>query len=564
MIVIFVTTMNNIDSQNEIRRQIESNDPELDKLTIGHNPYRPQSWDYLPPDGDWERDGRGIGNNEHIKELRFERDLPGHLSRDKFEAFCRGFACNKSIEKLVIDCPELFGGEIFNILSPFFEQNVNLRCLWVSFSVRSTSNIARLLAASLSRFKTLIEFHCWGGRHGDNDLGTLIQALAGHSQLTNMGLRGNEVGGRGLAALEASLVNPALAQLDLGHCSLDDERAVILAAALLGRTSALRRLGLSENDNITIVGWRAIFALLQSPHLFLEELDLAQNSIDDDVAILLANALANSTNFKVLDLTEVIGDITIEGWRALFGALQSPRCMLQELNVGSNGLDDGVVSYLANSLSGNGVLRNLDLSFSGNVSPSGWREFSAVLQNPNSALEKLDLKINNSTKDNDLLVSFADSLTRNAKLKELFLDYDKDNTIGWDALSNAMCNNSSIDATFNSNHTLERTIDPDDEIDDESRLPSDLHTLLQLNRENTKIEAARCKILQCHFSGSDISIQPFIDFDLKALPHAIAWMAKDEHGSSLLYTFVQNTTLFVGIGGVTKTGGEPRSKRQKM
>ena len=95
-------------------------------------------------------------------------------------------------------------------------------------------------------------------------------------------------------------------------------------------------------------------------------------------------------------------------------------------------------------------------------------------------------------------------------------------------------------------------------------MPSDLRSLLQLNRENTKIEAARRKILQCHFSGSDISIQPFIAMDLNALPHAIAWMARDEHGSSLLYTFARNTTLFVGIGGVTKTEGEPNSKRQKM
>ena len=61
-------------------------------------------------------------------------------------------------------------------------------------------------------------------------------------------------------------------------------------------------------------------------------------------------------------------------------------------------------------------------------------------------------------------------------------------------------------------------------------------------------------------------MQPFIDMDLKALPRAIAWIAKDEQGSSLLYQFVRNTSLFVDIDGVPahKGGVEPKAKRQKL
>ena len=47
-------------------------------------------------------------------------------------------------------------------------------------------------------------------------------------------------------------------------------------------------------------------------------------------------------------------------------------------------------------------------------------------------------------------------------------------------------------------------------------------------------------------------MQPFIDLDLKALPRVIAWMAKDEYGSSLCYQFVRYTTFFVGLGGIAK------------
>ena len=281
----------------------------------------------------------------------------------------------------------------------------------------------------------------------------------------------------------------------------------------------------------------------------------------------LAAALVNNTHLKVLDLSESGRDITNEGWEALFNALQSNQCVLQELNLGDNLFGDQEVTYLANSLSNNSLLRHLSLRhlyYSGNrppVTPSGWRAFSAVLQNPNSALETVDLQCNSI--NDDALVSFANSLVHNSKVKELFLHQNRITLAGWGALSNVLCNRASITATFNSNHTLQRVLEPGNDARAESRFPSDVRTSLQLARENTKIEAARRKILKVHFSG-DLSIQPFIHMNLKALPNAIAWMARDEHGSSLLYKFVRNTTLFVGIGRASQSEGEPKSKRQKM
>ena len=115
------------------RRQIESDDPDLTKLTIGdQNDYQLSLGEgnyYYPHDGDWGRDGKGIGRNTHIKELCFGCGLHDNVSRDQFEAFCEGMAGNKSIERLEISCGGLYGGEIFNILSTFFQQNRNLRCL---------------------------------------------------------------------------------------------------------------------------------------------------------------------------------------------------------------------------------------------------------------------------------------------------------------------------------------------------------------------------------------------------------------------------------------------------
>ena len=113
------------DRLKETRRQIESNDPDLTNLTI--NTYS-DKYNYLPHDGDWERDGNAIGGNVHINELCFAFNLGTVVARDKFESFCRGLANNESIEKLGIGCCALFGGEIFTMLCPFFEKNCNLYC----------------------------------------------------------------------------------------------------------------------------------------------------------------------------------------------------------------------------------------------------------------------------------------------------------------------------------------------------------------------------------------------------------------------------------------------------
>jgi Ran GTPase-activating protein (RanGAP) involved in mRNA processing and transport len=270
---------------------------------------------------------------------------------------------------------------------------------------------------------------------------------------------------------------------------------------------------------------------------------LQENSLDDTTAHSLANALVNDTRLKVLSLSNN-PNITTAGWQALFGALQSPHCILQRLHLQENDLEDFDVSYLVNSLASNHTSRCLDMYWNHQVTSLGWRTFSAILQNSSSSLQKIDLRQN--IIDDDTLSSLAHSLMRNTKLKELLLDEHLGSiTItGWDAISNVLCDKSSIDATFNSNHTLQYVVKHNYR-SEESILPSDLITLLRLNRENTKIiEAARRKTIEVHFS-----LQTFIDMDLKTLPYAVAWMAKDGYGSSLLYQFVLNTTLFHDVRG---------------
>ena len=179
----------------------------------------------------------------------------------------------------------------------------------------------------------------------------------------------------------------------------------------------------------------------------------------------------------------------------------------------------------------------------------GWEALASILRNPKSELVELDIAYSNSM-NNTALASIADALRGNNKLKEMPLEWDRHLRCitNWKPLTNVMCDKSSIKATFDSNHTLER-LGTNSKVGGYSfsegvlGLPSELRNLFLLNRNLDPVEAARCKIIETHFSGN-FSMNPFLDMETKVLPQLMAWMAKDNRGTALLYHFIRNSSIF--------------------
>jgi hypothetical protein len=134
--------------------------------------------------------------------------------------------------------------------------------------------------------------------------------------------------------------------------------------------------------------------------------------------------------------------------------------------------------------------------------------------------------------------SFADALVENNSLKRLIVDcypYNKVTSYGYDAFTNILCDTSSILNTFNSNHTLEIICHEScDYYEFYRSIGNVVLSLLKINRECSVSEAARLKIINTHFSGSEINMRPFMEMNLSVRPHAIAWMAKDMRVYELL------------------------------
>ena len=99
----------------------------------------------------------------------------------------------------------------------------------------------------------------------------------------------------------------------------------------------------------------------------------------------------------------------------------------------------------------------------------------------------------------------------------LYLDNNPSITaVGWQSFSQTLCNTSSVNATFLSNHTLFNLGDEADE-------NAIIGPLLDLNERNDKKEVATIKILQSH---DDFDMLPFFEWEFKVLPLVVGWLER--------------------------------------
>ena len=92
----------------DVQRQLASNDPKRARLAVSTIV------------GDWGRLRTYIGRNTTLKELDCSLLNGDEITKRDFNKFFRGVAYNRSIQKLLFDRCDLYGGEIFSILVTLF------------------------------------------------------------------------------------------------------------------------------------------------------------------------------------------------------------------------------------------------------------------------------------------------------------------------------------------------------------------------------------------------------------------------------------------------------------
>ena len=278
--------------------------------------------DYVPEgvnDMGWL--GYFISKNDHLKELYLRPFMPpsGVSIAEVIEPFCMGVNHNRSIHKLSLGSMDLFGGKIFTMLGPFFENNNSLVNLTMH-ECHLGDDGWRLLALAIgsSTNKSLTEVILENNNISDEALVDIITALSMCPRLQHLDFDGNRLHKNGCKALSTLLQHSAtkLQHLDLSNNEIDDEGIDALVPGLK-TCSHLQKLRLCNTTSITNRGWRHLVSILETPTSNLKELNIYGSTIDNETLAAFANSLVNNRTLHRLNLSDNPPNLSItdEGWK---------------------------------------------------------------------------------------------------------------------------------------------------------------------------------------------------------------------------------------------------------
>jgi Ran GTPase-activating protein (RanGAP) involved in mRNA processing and transport len=325
-----------------------------------------------------------------------------------------------------------------------------------------------------------------------------------------------------LTQLETLTVNP------LSNYGDNDHLCVALGN-LLESGVRLKHLSLDENY-IGDVGVTALVQGLRCSGSSLKVLDLCDGSIGSEGLSTLTAALTNCTRLERLDLSYNNFSMAAAGLRSLSDWLQT--ATLTELRFYDCGINDRGLRALAKGAVNHCKL--IDLKWNTDITTRGLKYLSKRLQSGSCRLERLIL----TCVTNDHAEVLARGLAGNKTLKCLQLFGNGDNIAitpaGWLTLIKELCDTSSINNIYNSNHTVYELWEDhknygfwdylDYDYDMElGGLARDLALYLRLNEKYPQ-HAARCKILVNH---KHLDMTPLLrQLELKCLPLVIGWFER--------------------------------------
>jgi hypothetical protein len=287
-------------SSGDILLRLERNDPHLTNICLHHqDPYFPENNDI-----EWFFLGHILGNNTHIADLSILNSFDGEaISTTNERALYAGLEHNRSIQNLHFTgpLPGLFG--FVHPSNQFWEENTNLVQLDLNGLELGRREMNTLYSIITTKTKNLISFgitHCWsidadcflgeddglfsiflrtlsnmdhslkrlelqGNTIGFPSLNKLVRTIRRwHPDLEELNLQDNIMGYFSCCALASLLRDPTvcLSCLDLWSCSINDDCALLLADALRHNNS-LQFVNLRDN-NFTVggIGWKAFSTLL--------------------------------------------------------------------------------------------------------------------------------------------------------------------------------------------------------------------------------------------------------------------------------------------------------------
>ena len=310
--------------------------------------------------------------------------------------------------------------------------------------------------------------------------------------------------------------NDHVTWLDVENCHLSVESFSALVDGLKGNTS-ITKLGLGSNPSIlSEEGMQVLSSYLNHENCRVSELNLQSMDMDNTKLRRLLPMLQNSTKLTCLNLNN--------------NYLYVQDSPLDELHLVTN-LEELYLGWNSLGIRGCEALANL-------------------LGNKDTKLRKLGLLANRL--NNESCRILADGLKGNTTLKEMsLLSNNGINFRGWKSFLQVVCDESSIENTCLSNHTLYNLgIVNDQRVlrGSLSNVTSRLHAMLKINANHdyTPHKKAQKKVAEMFFTD-EYNLEPFLDIDVQITPRLLEWIGR-ECGIHAFHRFIRNWDVAILFG----------------
>ena len=196
---------------------------------------------------------------------------------------------------------------------------------------------------------------------------------------------------------------------------------------------------------------------------------------------------------------------------------------LKIINLADNSITKAQLLPMIDAIRGHRMLEKLIL-IGNRIGNAGCHALATLLADTNSNLQILDLETNQI--GNGGAKAIANSLANNTKLQTLDLQSNPLDPSVVGIFCTVLCDASSVNNTYRSNHTLEELVLLDEQ---EEQHVDHLADVLDLNKGTNKSHVAIKKILKYH---PNIDMDPLFEWDtdseqsLKALPYVIDWFTR--------------------------------------